>query len=142
MPAAIGYLPKVNLCTRWQHLKVPSTLVKNNNFQVTYEEPGENQLHTPQILDSSLNSCILSTFLPLNDCRQNFQLRKMADHINILIPTGMLGYSFNETLVHTAIEGGIDVIIVDSGPIDSGTAKLALGETTVAREAYERDLES
>src|SRR3569833_3319353 len=91
MPAAIGYLPKVNLCTRWQHLKVPSILVKNNSFQVTYEEPGENQLHTPQILDTSLNSCILSTFLPLNDCRQNFQFRKMADHINIFIPTGGRG---------------------------------------------------
>jgi len=64
----------------------------------------------------------------------------MAEEIKILTPIGMLGYSFSENLFWSAIEDGVDAIILDSGSTDSGPAKLALGQTTVSRQAYERDL--
>ena len=64
----------------------------------------------------------------------------MADEIKILTPIGMLGYSFSEALFWSAVEAGVDAIILDSGSTDSGPAKLALGQTTVSRQAYERDL--
>jgi hypothetical protein len=63
-----------------------------------------------------------------------------TDELKILTPIGMLGYSFNEDLFWSAVEDGVDAIILDSGSTDSGPAKLALGQTTASRQAYERDL--
>ena len=64
----------------------------------------------------------------------------MGEEIKILTPIGMLGYSFSEKLFWSAVESGIDAIIVDSGSIDSGPAKLAFGQTTASRQEYKRDL--
>jgi len=64
----------------------------------------------------------------------------MKDKLRILTPVGMLGYGFSEDLFWTAIEEGVDAVILDSGSTDSGPSKLALGTTTVSRKAYERDL--
>lgn len=52
----------------------------------------------------------------------------------------MLGYGFSEQIFLEAIEEGVDAIILDSGSMDSGTSKLALGGTTVPREGHVRDL--
>ncbi|KAK4168311.1 hypothetical protein QBC43DRAFT_296961 [Cladorrhinum sp. PSN259] len=60
--------------------------------------------------------------------------------LKILTPIGMLGYSFDERLFWDAIDEGVDAIILDSGSTDSGPVRLALGQTSVAREAYVRDL--
>ena len=62
------------------------------------------------------------------------------DELRILAPIGMLGYGFREDLFWSAVEGGVDAIIADSGSTDSGPSKLALGTTTQPREAYERDI--
>jgi len=60
--------------------------------------------------------------------------------LRILTPIGMLGYGFSKDLFWAAIEEGVDAIILDSGSTDGGPAKLALGDTTVVREGYKRDL--
>jgi hypothetical protein len=60
--------------------------------------------------------------------------------LETLTPVGMLGYGFGEQIFWEAIEEGADAIILDSGSTDSGTSKLALGDTTVSQEVYERDL--
>lgn len=52
----------------------------------------------------------------------------------------MLGYGFGEEIFWTAVEAGVDAIILDSGSTDSGPQKLALGTSTCSREAYHRDL--
>jgi Acyclic terpene utilisation family protein AtuA len=62
------------------------------------------------------------------------------DELRILTPIGMVGYGFSKELFCAAIEEGVDAIIVDAGSTDSGPSKLALGNTTVTREGYERDL--
>ncbi|KAK3353801.1 hypothetical protein B0T25DRAFT_623600 [Lasiosphaeria hispida] len=64
----------------------------------------------------------------------------MKDELRILTPIGMLGYSFSEDIFWSAVEEGVDAIILDSGSTDSGPSKLAFGETTASRHAYERDL--
>ncbi|KAK4452238.1 hypothetical protein QBC34DRAFT_457281, partial [Podospora aff. communis PSN243] len=60
--------------------------------------------------------------------------------LKILTPIGMLGYSFNEDIFWSAVEDGVDAIILDSGSTDSGPSKLAFGQTSASREAYVRDL--
>jgi hypothetical protein len=60
--------------------------------------------------------------------------------LKILTPIGMVGYGFSKDLFWAAIEEGVDAVILDAGSTDSGPAKLALGNTTVTREGYERDL--
>jgi hypothetical protein len=62
--------------------------------------------------------------------------------LKIVTPVGMLGYGFNEEMLWRVLEEGVDAIIADSGSTDSGPQKLALGHTTVTREAYERDLDA
>ncbi|EED15790.1 conserved hypothetical protein [Talaromyces stipitatus ATCC 10500] len=64
----------------------------------------------------------------------------MKDELRILTPIGMLGYGFSEELFWSALEDGVDAVILDSGSTDSGPSKLALGTTTVSRKSYERDL--
>ena len=64
----------------------------------------------------------------------------MAEELKILAPTGMIGYSLNTHLLRKALDNGVDAMIADSGSTDSGPSKLALGKTTVTREAYENDL--
>lgn len=64
----------------------------------------------------------------------------MPEQLKILTPIGMLGYSFSEELFWSAIEDGVDAIILDSGSTDSGPSKLALGSTSISRKAFERDL--
>ncbi|KAK0701306.1 hypothetical protein B0H67DRAFT_614359 [Lasiosphaeris hirsuta] len=64
----------------------------------------------------------------------------MPDELKILTPIGMLGYSFSEDIFWSAVEDGVDAIILDSGSTDSGPSKLAFGQTSASREAYVRDL--
>ncbi|KAL1968668.1 hypothetical protein VTN77DRAFT_1494 [Rasamsonia byssochlamydoides] len=66
---------------------------------------------------------------------------KSCDEVKIFTPIGMLGYGLREDHLWTALDDGVDAIIADSGSTDSGPQKLALGHTTVPREAYERDLD-
>ncbi|KAH8883029.1 hypothetical protein GQ53DRAFT_433468 [Thozetella sp. PMI_491] len=63
-----------------------------------------------------------------------------ARELKILTPVSMLGHGFSEPLFWQAVGEGVDAVIVDSGSIDSGPSKLALGTLTVDRLAYERDL--
>ena len=65
----------------------------------------------------------------------------VRDELRILTPIGCIGYGFSEQITRDAIEHGIDAIIADCGSTDSGPAKLAMGCTTVTREAYVKDLE-
>ncbi|RDW76936.1 hypothetical protein BP6252_04989 [Coleophoma cylindrospora] len=65
----------------------------------------------------------------------------------IITPIGMLGYGFDAELTKDALRAMASVstptaVILDSGSTDSGPAKLALGEMTCPRSAYERDLRS
>ena len=60
--------------------------------------------------------------------------------LRIFTPVGMLGQGFNEQTFWRAIGNGVDAIILDSGSTDGGPGKLALGETSVPRARYERDL--
>ena len=62
----------------------------------------------------------------------------------VVSPTGMMGYGFNEEWTEAALaeltRSSIPTaIILDSGSTDSGPSKLALGTTTCPRSAYERD---
>ena len=64
----------------------------------------------------------------------------------IVTPVGMLGYGFDEAEVHQGLQHGQKLgvptaLILDSGSTDSGPNKLALGEMSVPRENYKRDLE-
>lgn len=63
------------------------------------------------------------------------------DELRMFTPVGMLGYGYNHELFWSAIEDGVDAIIVDSGSTDSGPSKLALGNMSCPREAYQHDLE-
>ena len=62
------------------------------------------------------------------------------DEIKVLTPIGMLGYGIPENFLKMGADLGPDVIALDSGSTDSGPQKLALGDMTCSREAYERDL--
>ncbi|KAF4978855.1 hypothetical protein FZEAL_4837 [Fusarium zealandicum] len=63
----------------------------------------------------------------------------------IVAPVGMLGYGFDEAVVHgelaRLVPTGIPTaMILDSGSTDSGPQKLALGSTSCPRSAYVKDL--
>jgi hypothetical protein len=58
----------------------------------------------------------------------------------LLTPTGMLGYGYPEADFWACVDGGVDVIVVDSGSTDPGPYMLGLGTTLVSEESYARDL--
>ncbi|CEI66192.1 hypothetical protein FVEN_g4410 [Fusarium venenatum] len=63
----------------------------------------------------------------------------------IVTPVGMLGYGFDEKLIHHELSiltsNGIPTaMIMDSGSTDSGPQKLALGSMSCPRSAYAQDL--
>jgi hypothetical protein len=63
----------------------------------------------------------------------------------IITPVGMLGYGFDEKLIHHELSlltaNGIPTaMIMDSGSTDSGPQKLALGSMSCPRSAYAQDL--
>lgn len=63
----------------------------------------------------------------------------------VITPTGMLGYGFDEDATETLLARFSDwptptAMALDSGSTDSGPSKLALGTTTCPKSAYERDL--
>ncbi|GKU15143.1 caib baif family enzyme [Fusarium langsethiae] len=63
----------------------------------------------------------------------------------IITPVGMLGYGFDETIIHHELSrltsNGIPTaLIMDSGSTDSGPQKLALGSMSCPRSAYAQDL--
>ncbi|KAI9698899.1 MAG: hypothetical protein M1820_007320 [Bogoriella megaspora] len=66
---------------------------------------------------------------------------KSIEEVRILTPVGMLGYGFAKDTFWEAMASGVDAIIADSGSTDSGPQKLAMGTTTVTREAYIRDFD-
>jgi hypothetical protein len=64
---------------------------------------------------------------------------------NIVTPVGMLGYGLHEDQTALALSeklrnGAPTALILDSGSTDSGPEKLALGNMSVPRESYLRDL--
>ncbi|GAM37591.1 hypothetical protein TCE0_024r07637 [Talaromyces pinophilus] len=61
--------------------------------------------------------------------------------VRILTPVGMLGYSYSKDIFWSAVEAGVDAIILDSGSTDSGPSKLALRKSIQTDQAYEKDLE-
>lgn len=63
----------------------------------------------------------------------------------IITPVGMLGYGFDEKLIHQELtrltSNGVPIaMIMDSGSTDSGPQKLALGSMSCPRSAYAQDL--
>lgn len=58
----------------------------------------------------------------------------------ILTPTGMMGYGFPVEDFNKGLLMNPDVIIVDSGSIDSGPQKLGSGSTTCPISSYEKEL--
>lgn len=66
--------------------------------------------------------------------------QSVQDGLRILTPVGMLGYGYNEHTFWSAIDSGVDAIILDSGSTDSGPTKLALSKSLATPEAYEKDL--
>ena len=65
----------------------------------------------------------------------------MSPQVRILTPIGMLGYSYSKDIFWSAVEAGVDAIILDSGSTDSGPSKLALRKSIQTDQAYEKDLE-
>jgi hypothetical protein len=64
---------------------------------------------------------------------------------NIITPVGMLGYGLHGDQTTLALSeklrnGAPTALILDSGSTDSGPEKLALGNMSVPRESYVRDL--
>ncbi|PTD11843.1 hypothetical protein FCULG_00005107 [Fusarium culmorum] len=63
----------------------------------------------------------------------------------IITPVGMLGYGFDEKIIHQELtrltsNGVPTAMIMDSGSTDSGPQKLALGSMSCPRSAYAQDL--
>ncbi|UZP35084.1 hypothetical protein NXS19_002900 [Fusarium pseudograminearum] len=63
----------------------------------------------------------------------------------IITPVGMLGYGFDEKIIHQeltrlTLNGVPTAMIMDSGSTDSGPQKLALGSMSCPRSAYAQDL--
>jgi len=62
------------------------------------------------------------------------------EELRILVPNGMLGYGFPIEDFKRGMDRKPHAIVVDSGSTDSGPQKLALGEMTCPKEAYEKEL--
>jgi hypothetical protein len=78
----------------------------------------------------------------LNQLHTDMMLTSAAKgQLRILTPVGMLGYGYDTSLFWTAVEDGVDAIIVDSGSTDSGPGKLAQGTQPWPKDSYKRDLE-
>ncbi|TQV68148.1 DUF1446 domain-containing protein [Exilibacterium tricleocarpae] len=56
--------------------------------------------------------------------------------LKVLTPTGMMGYGFPEEDLLKALDHNPDVMVVDSGSIDSGPQKLGSGSMTTPEDAY------
>lgn len=61
--------------------------------------------------------------------------------VKITTPIGSVGYGFEPKRLYQAIEMGAEAVICDAGSTDSGPQKLALGTSTVPREAYVKDIQ-
>ncbi|MFG1605150.1 acyclic terpene utilization AtuA family protein [Actinoplanes sp. NPDC049265] len=62
------------------------------------------------------------------------------DSVRILVPTGMLGAGFPQSIVDRGLELGADVIAVDGGSTDSGPYYLGTGTAKTTAAAVRRDL--
>jgi acyclic terpene utilization AtuA family protein len=62
------------------------------------------------------------------------------DSVRILVPTGMLGAGFPQSIVDRGLEMGADVIAVDGGSTDSGPYYLGTGTAKTTAAAVRRDL--
>ncbi len=62
------------------------------------------------------------------------------NEIKVLTPTGMLGYGFPVEDFNKGIERNPDVIIIDSGSIDSGPIKIGNGSMTCPTASYKAEL--
>lgn len=62
------------------------------------------------------------------------------EELRILVPNGMLGYGFPIEDFERGMALKPHGIVVDAGSTDSGPQKLALGEMTCPRSAYEKEL--
>src|SRR5882762_3834765 len=65
---------------------------------------------------------------------------RLADTINILVPTGALGAGVRKSDVAAGIAAGAHGIACDAGSTDSGPAYLATGRSKYARDAVKSDL--
>ncbi|RBR17448.1 hypothetical protein FVER53590_11950 [Fusarium verticillioides] len=76
----------------------------------------------------------------------NTDILELKPICQVITPVGMLGYGFDEALMHDELSrlvptGIPTAIILDSGSTDSGPQKLALGSMSCPRSAYEKDLD-
>ncbi|MEJ8848850.1 acyclic terpene utilization AtuA family protein [Variovorax rhizosphaerae] len=65
---------------------------------------------------------------------------RLADTINVLVPTGALGAGVRESDVAAGIAAGAHAIACDAGSTDSGPAYLATGKPKYSRAAVKTDL--
>ena len=68
------------------------------------------------------------------------ETNRLADTINIIVPTGMLGAGVSRKQIQHGIACGARAIAVDSGSTDSGPAYLARGVSKMNRESIKNDL--
>lgn len=65
---------------------------------------------------------------------------RLADTINVLVPTGALGTGVREADLEVGIAAGAHAIACDAGSTDSGPAYLATGTSKYSRDAVKSDL--
>ena len=66
--------------------------------------------------------------------------QRLADTINILVPTGALGAGVRESDIAAGIAAGAHGIACDAGSTDSGPAYLATGRSKYSRDSVKSDL--
>ncbi|MDB5872209.1 MAG: hypothetical protein JWQ07_1651 [Ramlibacter sp.] len=66
--------------------------------------------------------------------------QRLADTVNILVPTGALGIGVTEAAVAAGIAAGAHAIACDAGSTDSGPAYLATGLAKYSRASVKHDL--
>ncbi len=66
---------------------------------------------------------------------------RLADTINVLVPTGALGAGVRRDQVAAGLAAGVHAIACDAGSTDSGPAYLATGVSKYSRSSVKRDLE-
>lgn len=65
---------------------------------------------------------------------------RLADTVNVLVPTGALGTGVREADIDLGIAAGAHAIACDAGSTDSGPAYLATGRSKYSRDAVKTDL--
>jgi hypothetical protein len=123
-------------------------------FNSPFEECEGSHLGGSQNFFQTQQSLALHTMSPIALSAVNEAPDRVMDHkpeplCAIVTPMGMLGYGFDEQLLHdklnelTKSDTRLPIaIVMDSGSTDSGPSKLALGSMTCPEASYRRDLTS